>query len=650
MMPDQLRSFSEFNLHETTARALADMGFEEPTDVQSAAFTPIVEGKELIVQARTGTGKTAAFLIPLVDRLLTSQPKVQMLALCPTRELALQVAGEFAAVSQHKGYRVATLYGGAAIGKQISQLEEGVHAVVGTPGRVLDHIRRGTLSLKDVKHLVLDEADEMLSMGFEKEISAIIEKVPKQRQTLLFSATIASDIQRLSQRYMESPTILSLSDDYVGAKEVEHAFYMVSGTGRLADLVRIIDVEDPDSALIFCNTRDDVNLVAAGLKRHGFTVEYISSDLSQSEREAAMGRMREGNVRFLVATDVAARGIDISHVTHVINYTFPESLEVYIHRTGRTGRMGRTGWAISLITPRDVGNLYFLKLTYRITPIERQLPTEGELAAREESDLLTQLLQEHTEPFDEAALSLARRVTQHVRGTEVVAALIHRVLNEGAAVQAGTNRRRREGSPLEPLPEAKEETEETRTKPRRTRQDKTKTKAQEEGEKKTATRERKTRTRNTSKAKADQLPTEQPQVEESTAPVATPALPPDGDNLAAEMPGVTNGAARVTIPISANAMAAAREAEALLEAQQEQVTKEIYVSLGRRDGVRSAEIVKLLTEGGIDREMVGRIRVRDRSTFVEVRPDIADAALEALNGAKFGSRVASAEHAKRLRA
>ena len=588
--------------------------------------------------------------------MLTSQPKVQLLALCPTRELALQVAGEFDAVCQHRGYRAATLYGGAAIGKQITQLEEGVQAVVGTPGRVLDHIRRGTLSLKDVKYLVLDEADEMLSMGFEKEISAIIEKVPKQRQTLLFSATIASDIQRLSQRYMESPTILSLSDDYVGAKEVEHAFYMVSGTGRLADLVRIIDVEDPDSALVFCNTRDDVNLVAAGLKRHGFTVEYISSDLSQSEREAAMGRMREGNVRFLVATDVAARGIDISHVTHVINYTFPESLQIYIHRTGRTGRMGRTGWAISLITPRDVGNLYFLKLTYRITPIERELPNEGELAARQESDVLEQLLEDHNQAFDECSLSLARRVMHHLRGTEVVAALIHRVLNEGDATGAQANRRRRKGSPLPTMSPTQKPRDTTstesgptpsKTKPRRTRQDRNKAlNGNTNGAEEAAERRRpKIRTRGPVKATTDTS------ADEPDSVVTAPAVQDNESTSVGEENALISH--RVTKPLSAEAMAGATETNGQ-EPDDEQpegpTIKEIYVSLGRRDGVRATEIIQLLEAGGIEQALVGRIRVRDRSTFVEVQPAIADTALEALNGARFGSRVACAEHAKRMRA
>ena len=504
----------------------------------------------------------------------------QILVLCPTRELALQVAGEFGSIAKYRGLTVVPVYGGAPISKQIRQLEEGAHAVVGTPGRMLDHIRRGTLELDNIRFLVLDEADEMLSMGFEKEISAIIENIPERRQTLLFSATIPSDIQRLAQRYMNDPTVLSLSDDFIGAKEIEHTFYMVSGTGRIADLVRIIDVEDPDSALVFCNTRDDVQLVAAGLKRHGFAVDWMSSDLSQPDREVAMGRMRNGGVRFLVATDVAARGIDISHVTHVINYTFPESLEVYIHRTGRTGRMGRTGWAVSLITPRDVGNLYFLKLQYKINPIERELPSLGEVAARRESDLLNKLLADHTDSISAAHVSLARRVMNHLRGTEIVAALLEQVLgplDEERGKEAEDHRRSRDGSPLPPAP--KEEPPKRRERPKRSRPSKSS---------------------NEPEAGSD-APDESSQSEQEQDQDETPSF------------------------------------------------KEIYLSVGRRDDVHSDTIAEMLIEAGIDEELIDRIRVRDRSTFIGVRADMAEKTISALDGVTFGDRVASAEHAKRSR-
>lgn len=544
-----------------------------------------------MIQARTGTGKTAAFAIPLIDRRIREKTGVQLIALCPTRELALQVASEMESIGRHRGFKVVAIYGGASINKQIQQLEEGVHAVVGTPGRVLDHLRRRTLVVGNVKFLILDEADEMLSMGFEKEISSIIEQLPEERQTLLFSATIPPEAQRLAQRYMKDPEVISLSDDYVGAKEVNHAFFMVSGSGRINDLIRVIDIEDPESAMIFCNTRDDVQLVAGALKRHGYNVDWISSDLTQADREIVMGRMKEGKSRFLVATDVAARGIDISHVTHVINYTFPEALDVYIHRTGRTGRMGRTGWAISLITPRDVGNLYFLKLTYKITPIERELPTEGEIEAQRESDLLSTLVSSYRKDLDDNLLSLARRVLTHARGTEIVATLLGKYVEERpeAAAEGEADRHQRQGDPAFDYDK------------------------------------RPGRRSSSSRGRTDQGRDRQ----------RSPRSREAGDSQKPRSPRDSNGSGDGRNNSSQ-------------EENAEQV-KEIYLNVGRRNGVRASEIAQILDESGIGQDLVDKIRIRERSTFVGVRADRTESALEALNGATLGDRVAMAEPAKRSR-
>ena len=579
-MPEQPETFEDFGLTEQVQQALEDLEFETPTEVQCATFHPILEGKDLMVQARTGTGKTAAFAIPLVDRLLDDQKSVQVLILCPTRELAIQVSSEMEALGRHRGLSVVPIYGGASINKQFQQLEAGVQAVVGTPGRVLDHIRRRTLVLGNIRYLVLDEADEMLSMGFEKEISAILEQVPEGRQTLLFSATIPRELQRLTQRYFMKPMVISLSDDYVGAKEVQHTFYMVSGTGRINDLMKVIETENPDSAMVFCNTREDVQVVAGGLKRHGFSVDWISSDLSQTDREKAMGRMRSGDARFLVATDVAARGIDISHVTHVINYTFPEALDVYIHRTGRTGRMGRTGYAVSLITPRDVGNLYFLRLTYKIDPIERDLPTQGEEKAQQESDILATLLSDYRAMPAGNLLSLSRRVLNHAYGREIVANLLGRYLVEHpAAAEEGQQARR--GRPGEPT-------------------------AQLEQPRSSAPRGRRNSRRSSERERAPRRERRPEGVEEPVAQETT-----NGDDALS--------------------------------------FKEIYLNVGRRDGVDREGIEAHLQKAELDLDLVDKVRVRDRSTFVGVRADLLGAALAALDGARFGDRVALAEPAKRSR-
>jgi ATP-dependent RNA helicase DeaD len=409
--------------------SLYAMGFARPMQVQAAVYRLAMAGRDLMVQSRTGSGKTAAFGIPFAQKLVSSElPAVQALILAPTRELALQVAKELEKICAGRKLRVTPIYGGAPMGRQIEELRAGVHIVAGTPGRVLDHLRRGTLKLDTLRVLVLDECDEMLSMGFQEEIEAIIQRTPETRQTLLFSATIPEGIARLARGYMREPERITLSQDFVGAEEIEHVYYLVSGSNRPADLMRVLAYETPESAIIFCNTRDDTAQVAAYLRRHGLDAEAISSDLSQADRERVMERTKQRNLKYLVATDIAARGIDISDLSHVINYTFPESTEVYIHRTGRTGRAGKRGVAISLIAPKELGNFYFLKLTYKIKPEERELPSDEELKTRREGERYEELKRRVPEDAGDEYRSLARRVWQAADGERIVAALIERTI------------------------------------------------------------------------------------------------------------------------------------------------------------------------------------------------------------------------------
>ena len=311
---------------------------------------------------------------------------MQAIVLLPTRELALQVAAELAKICAYRQITVVPVYGGAPMGRQVEQLRAGGQIVCGTPGRVLDHLRRGTLRLDRVRCAVLDECDEMLSMGFQEDIEAILEKTPAERQTLLFSATVPEGIQRLSRRYLRNPEFLKLSADYIGVHEIKHLYYSIPAIHRETELLRILAFEEPKSAIIFCNTREETGRVAEFLRQHGHDAEAISSDLSQSDRERVLGRMRAGGIKFLVATDVAARGIDIENLSHVFNYTFPESPEIYVHRTGRTGRAGRQGTAVSLIGPTEVGSFYYLKLLYKIKPDERALPSEAEIRSHREGE------------------------------------------------------------------------------------------------------------------------------------------------------------------------------------------------------------------------------------------------------------------------
>jgi ATP-dependent RNA helicase DeaD len=418
-------SFAELGLHADVLRAIEEMGFAEPMPVQSATFPLINASRDLMVQSRTGSGKTAAFGIPFANGIVNADDKfVQAIVLLPTRELALQVAAELAKICQHRQITVVPVYGGAPMGRQVEQLRDGGQIVCGTPGRVLDHLRRGTLRLDRVRCAVLDECDEMLSMGFQEDIESILEKTPNTRQTLLFSATVPEGIQRLARRFLRTPEFLKLSGDYVSVHDIRHVYYSIPGIQREEELLRILDFEEPKSAIIFCNTREETGRVAAFLRGKGHDAEAISSDLSQSDRERVLGRMRQGGIKFLVATDVAARGIDIENLSHVFNYTFPEAPEIYIHRTGRTGRAGRKGTAISLIGPTEVGSFYYLKLLYKIKPEERSLPSETEIRSHREGERVQELRRKLEGDPGAEWRALARRLVSAVDGERLVAALL----------------------------------------------------------------------------------------------------------------------------------------------------------------------------------------------------------------------------------
>jgi ATP-dependent RNA helicase DeaD len=421
---DGAQTFAELGIHKDILATLAEMGWETPTPVQRDSYPLAIAGRDIIVQSRTGTGKTGAFGLPLVDGLLSDDGDEQALVLAPTRELALQSAREIAKLGAPRGIDAVEVYGGASMEQQIRALEKGARVISGTPGRVLDHLKRGTMKASQLRVLVLDEADEMLSMGFAKELHAIIELLPKKRQTLLFSATVDRAIKRVAEKYMTDPEFLGLSGDHVGALGVEHFVYMVSGVGRVANLMTVLDTEDPESALIFCNTKAETEEVSAALQRAGFNAEWLNGDRPQREREEVLGRVRREELRFLVATDVASRGIDVSHLTHVINFSLPINVEQYVHRTGRTGRAGRTGTAITLVGPTELGILYYLRLQYRIFPVERTLPSEGEQRTRQESDRIALIEAAYPKAATEQELALVRRFMTHTNAEGMLAGLL----------------------------------------------------------------------------------------------------------------------------------------------------------------------------------------------------------------------------------
>jgi ATP-dependent RNA helicase DeaD len=627
-------TFDTIPLSADVRRAIDEMGYRHPTPVQRAVFEPAGEGRSLVVQARTGTGKTAAFALPIVDRLVRPSVKaVQVIALVPTRELALQVSREIEQIGKYRGVKVVAIYGGASMTKQIEALQAGAQVVVGTPGRTLDHLRQKTLDPSGIRVLVLDEADEMLSMGFARELHAILDLLPKNRQGLFFSATIPADIERLAHNQLKDPELITLSSDQVGALQVAHYVYVMQPGDKIGQLVKIIEVEDPESAVVFCNTRDETQRVAEGLKNRGFDADWLNGDLPQPDRERVMAATREGRLRFLVATDVAARGIDISHLTHVINYDFPETAEQYVHRTGRTGRAGRTGTAIALVGPKDIGNLYLLRLTYRIRPIEKQLPSAGELKTRAEMDLLQLFVEAFaSRPIHEQDLSLARRVLTHDDAERIVAGLLRDHLGargDDAPAVAAEARRARNPAPEPvaalpvPVPPPPPRTERRPDRePRRPAQ--------------RLEREPR-RTPGPAGAGGAKLP-----VGGDDDP-PTPRL----ENPSSRLPGVT--VSDFPRRSEENRPDAREEAPLESRAHADDV-QQLFLNVGRREGVRAPDLEKFLSERGIALGDPDGIRIRDRMTFIRVKKELCNQAIAVLSGQVIGGRTVVAELARGGRA
>jgi ATP-dependent RNA helicase DeaD len=384
--------FSE--LSEDIQASLRDLGWHKPTPVQAKAIPLMRGGGDLIVQAQTGSGKTGAFGIPLVEAVDTGNDVIQALVMLPTRELANQVAVELSTLGKHRGVRVLAVYGGVAYGGQIESLERGVHIIVGTPGRILDHLGNGRMDLTQTRVLVLDEADEMLSLGFWPDMREVAGYLPEKRQSHLFSATIPEKVRSLSRFFLTDPEFVAVDDGVSAPQQIEHYYYVCAANEKEALLARLLEYEDPESAIIFCNTKADVRFITGYLQKRGFNVDQISGDLPQAAREKAIQRIKAGEMQFLVATDVAARGIDISDLSHVISYAATEQPEVYLHRTGRTGRAGRSGVAISLVSGLDIGNFKHMQHVNKIEITERKPPSERDMLERIRERLQVKVEQE----------------------------------------------------------------------------------------------------------------------------------------------------------------------------------------------------------------------------------------------------------------
>lgn len=516
--------FDEMNLSDKTKSAVRNMGFVEATPIQERAIEPGIAGRDIMGQAATGTGKTAAFAIPMAE-MLEHNGVVQAIVLCPTRELGMQVAAETNNICNAQGIRAIPIYGGQPIDRQIRALRQGAEIVVGTPGRVMDHLRRNTLNLSRVKMCVLDEADEMLDMGFYPDILYILRHLPRERQTMLFSATMPVRIKRIAARYMVDPVEISLNTEQLTVAQTSQVFYELDEHEKLDGLCQLLDAFDFSLSLVFCRQKRDVDWLARSLIDRGYNALGLHGDLNQSQRDNVMRRFREGSLEILVATDVAARGLDISGITHVINYHLPQDPERYVHRIGRTGRAGREGAAITFVTPREYYDLLKIQETANVNIWQEYLPTEEDvLEARiqELHEVLEDILDdEGFERYRDAIDDLASKYD--IR--DVAAALL----------RLNTERARRREKPRE-----------------------------------------------------------------------------------AQKSGSDGGKAR------------------------------LFVTVGRNDGIKAPEIASAIAEmASIPREVIGRVDLRDRFTFVEVPVEDAERVIEALHQSIILGHTVQVEHAKK---
>jgi ATP-dependent RNA helicase DeaD len=418
-------SFSELGLEPQLLQAVERMGFSQPTPIQEAAIPALLSGNDVIGQAQTGTGKTAAFMLPILQRCIPAEKAIQALILAPTRELAKQVAEAGASMGEETPFKILAVYGGQSYTTQKRALERGVDIIAGTPGRLLDLIKQGSLDLSQVRMLILDEADEMLEMGFIDDVELILAKIPGERQFALFSATMPEAIRKLAKRYLNDPQRISVNPQQLTVAETEQRFYRVREENKLAALNRLLEVEEISSSLIFVRTKSRSLELADELVRFGFSADVLNGDLNQSRREQVLNRFRQHTLKFLVATDVAARGLDIDDVTHVINYDFPQDAEDYVHRIGRTGRAGKTGIAITFITPRERSKQNAI-IAYTHQPvIDCEIPSAEEVKVKREERLVKKLSEQMVVGVTPAERQLVEHLGElGMNSTEIAVAAI----------------------------------------------------------------------------------------------------------------------------------------------------------------------------------------------------------------------------------
>ena len=423
-----LEKFKALGLSDQMISALTEKGFEEPTEIQSLSIPFLLnENKDILAQARTGTGKTGSFAIPIIEK-ISHKNQIQAVILAPTRELALQITEEINSISRFKNLVTVTIYGGQPIDRQISRLKRGADIVVATPGRMIDHLKQGTIDIGQSKYLVLDEADEMLNMGFIEDIEKIISYMPKEKRVLLFSATMPSRILALAKTYMAEYEILSAKNTQIDKSNIKQIYFEVNESDKFEALFRVIELENSFYGVVFCRTKSDSDDIAEKLRNRNLRVEAIHGDISQVQREKTLDRFKRRNINILVATDVAARGIDVNDLTHVINYSLPMEAESYTHRIGRTGRAGKTGTAITLITPSEFRKLMYIKKSSNHEIAKESIPEVDQIISIKKQkivDQIDQLIeniddQENQEVIDDL-------ITRHSNSKAIIAALLKKI-------------------------------------------------------------------------------------------------------------------------------------------------------------------------------------------------------------------------------
>lgn len=427
--------FTDFPVSEVILKAVVEMGWVDTTPIQAAAIPVVLAGRDVIGQAQTGTGKTAAFGIPAIEHVDVENRATQVLIMCPTRELALQVKEQITALAKHKkGLLVTAIYGGESYERQFANLKRGTQIVVGTPGRIMDHIEKKTLKLDNISMVILDEADEMLNMGFREDIEHILSHVPEERQTVLFSATMSKDILNITKKFQKNPEIIKVTKNEITNVNIDQSFYLVKKEAKFEVMVRLIDVHDLQLMLVFCNTKSKVDELVEDLQSQGYAAEGLHGDLRQTARNQVMNKFRNGNTKILVATDVAARGIDVSGVDAVFNFDLPMDLEYYVHRIGRTGRAGKLGRAFLFVTKRDRSRMRDLEHYTKVQIPQGQIPKQADMEKARQGKLVEKIKANIQEEGNEAYEGILEQLKEEGFYT-------HHILSALIRMQAGTARK-----------------------------------------------------------------------------------------------------------------------------------------------------------------------------------------------------------------